>query len=66
MRVLVPLFLNIHCSENETRHYTIGLTYTGLLYVVFTIRDKETIRIIHARIADPAMVKYYEQENKSR
>jgi uncharacterized DUF497 family protein len=55
-----------HSTETEIRRYIIGLAAPGLLYVVFTEPDEYTIRIIHARIANPGMGRYYEKENKRK
>lgn len=47
----------------EDRWATIGLAYTAVLYVVYTIRDEDTIRIISARKANASERKQYRQAN---
>ncbi len=53
-----------HSTPMETRYATIGLSKKGLLYVVFMDVTDDIIRIIHARIADPRMVKLYEERKR--
>jgi uncharacterized DUF497 family protein len=48
---------------NEDRWATIGLAYSAVLYVVYTVREEETIRIISARKAVPHEQKQYREAN---
>ena len=53
-------------SENaisEDRWATIGLVAWSILYVVYTVREEETIRIISARKAVPHEQKQYRKAN---
>ena len=43
----------------EDRWATIGLVYSAVLYVVYTIRHKDTIRFISARKANAEERKQY-------
>ena len=53
--------LDVEHSEGEDRYWQIGLTETGLLVVVYTIRQPGNIyRIITARKADRKERKKYE------
>ncbi len=45
----------------EDRWATIGLVFTGILYVVYTVRDNETIRLISARKANAKERKQYSE-----
>jgi uncharacterized DUF497 family protein len=47
----------------EDRWATIGLAYSAVLYVVYTVREEETIRIISARKAVPHEQKQYREAN---
>lgn len=47
----------------EDRWATIGLACSTVLYVVYTIRHKDTIRLISARKADAKERKQYRQAN---
>ncbi|MBP6419019.1 MAG: BrnT family toxin [Giesbergeria sp.] len=47
----------------EDRWATIGLVYSTVLYVVYTIRHEETIRLISARKANAIEQKQYRQAN---
>ena len=47
----------------EDRWVTIGLAYSAVLYVVYTVRHEETIRLISARKADAHERQQYRQAN---
>jgi uncharacterized DUF497 family protein len=47
----------------EDRWATIGLVWSAVLYVVYTVRDDETIRLISARKADANERKQYHEAN---
>ena len=47
----------------EDRWATIGLAYSSLLYVIYTVRHEETIRLISARKAKAQERKHYHQAN---
>lgn len=47
----------------EDRWITIGLAYSTVLYVVYTVRHEETIRLISARKANANERKQYHQAN---
>lgn len=47
----------------EDRWATIGLVYPAVLYVVYTVRDGDTIRLISARKANAHEQKQYRQAN---
>jgi hypothetical protein len=47
----------------EDRWATIGQVYTAVLYVVYTVRHEETIRIISARKALSHEQKQYREAN---
>jgi len=47
----------------EDRWATIGLVAWSLLYVVYTVREEESIRIISARKAVPHEQKQYREAN---
>lgn len=49
-------------SENEIRFYLIGLTEKGLLFVVYTEREGNVIRIISARKATKFEEEIYVKE----
>jgi len=47
----------------EDRWATIGLAYSAVLYVVYTVRHEETIRLISARKANADERKQYREAN---
>ena len=47
----------------EDRWVTIGLVWSAVLYVVYTVRDDETIRLISARKANANERKQYHEAN---
>ena len=47
----------------EDRWATIGLVYTAVLYVVYTVRHEDTIRLISARKANASEQKQYREAN---
>lgn len=47
----------------EDRWATIGLVFSAVLYVVYTVRDGESIRIISARKANEKERRQYRQAN---
>lgn len=47
----------------EDRWATIGLAIWSVLYVVYTVREEDTIRIISARKAIPHEQKQYREAN---
>ena len=47
----------------ENRWATIGLAYSTVLYVVYTVRHEETIRLISARKANVNERKQYREAN---
>ena len=47
----------------EDRWVTIGFVYSVVLYVVYTIRDEDTVRLISARKADAKETKQYCEAN---
>ncbi|MBN9429469.1 MAG: BrnT family toxin [Burkholderiales bacterium] len=47
----------------EDRWATIGLAYSAVLYVVYTVRDEETVRLISARKANAQERKQYREAN---
>lgn len=47
----------------EDRWATIGLAYCAVLYVVYTVRHEDTIRIISARKANADERKHYREAN---
>ncbi|GBU15544.1 membrane protein [Polaromonas sp.] len=47
----------------EDRWATIGLAYSAVLYVVYTVRHEETIRLISARKANANEKKHYREAN---
>lgn len=47
----------------EDRWVTIGLAVWSVLYVVYTVREEESIRIISARKAIPHEQKQYREAN---
>lgn len=50
-------------NHGEDRWATIGLAYAAVLYVVYTVRHGETIRIISARKANAHERKQYREAN---
>lgn len=55
-----------HSTANEKRFTVIGLSFNGILFVVYTVRNQdsenEIYRIISARFAEPEEKILYEQE----
>lgn len=47
----------------EDRWATIGLAHWSILYVVYTVREADTIRVISARKAVPHEQKQYREAN---
>lgn len=47
----------------EDRWVTIGAAYSAVLYVVYTIRQEETVRLISARKANASEQKQYREAN---
>ena len=47
----------------EDRWATIGLAYSAVLYVVYTVRHEDTIRLISARKANADERKQYREAN---
>ena len=47
----------------EDRWATIGMAYAAVLYVVYTVRHEDTIRLISARKANAQERKHYHQAN---
>jgi uncharacterized DUF497 family protein len=47
----------------EDRWATIGLAYSAVLYVVYTVRHEDTIRLISARKANADERKQYRKAN---
>ena len=47
----------------EDRWATIGLAYSAVLYVVYTVRHEETIRLLSARKANADERKQYREAN---
>ena len=50
-------------NYGEDRWATIGLVYSAVLYVVYTIRHEDTIRLISARKANAEERKQYHKAN---
>ena len=50
-------------NYREDRWATIGLAYSVVLYVVYTVRHEETIRLISARKANANERKQYREAN---
>jgi len=50
-------------SYGEDRWATIGMVYPAVLYVVYTVRDGDTIRLISARKANEKERRQYRQAN---
>jgi len=50
-------------NYGEDRWATIGLAYSAVLYVVYTVRDEESIRLISARKANANERKQYREAN---
>ena len=57
---VVEVYDTFH-STNETRFSLIGFSTRRLLFVVYTVRSTNTVRIISARKADQAERKIYER-----
>ena len=53
-----------HSANQERRFTLIGMSSARLLFVVYTLRSEERIRIISARRATPPETKIYEYANK--
>jgi uncharacterized DUF497 family protein len=53
-----------HTTESEVRYGIIGLIPLGMVYVCFTERSADRVRMIHARRAEPWMVEEYEKQRK--
>ncbi len=52
-----------HQDHGEDRWATIGLAYSTVLYVVYTVRNDDTIRLISARKANAQERKQYREAN---
>ena len=48
---------------SEERWATIGTAYSAVLYVVYTVRREETVRLISARKANASERKQYREAN---
>jgi len=49
-------------ADGEARHVTLGCDFSGrILYVVWTLRDYDTIRLISARKASPGEARQYRE-----
>ena len=48
---------------SEDRWVTIGLAFSAVLYVVYTVRDEETVRVISARKANANERNQYRKAN---
>lgn len=59
----VELFDELN-SDEEVRFQIIALSPVRLLFVAFTMRGKQTIRIISARKADAKQTKIYNEYNR--
>lgn len=59
----VELFDELN-SESEIRFQIIALSPKRLLFVAFTVREEEKIRIISARKADAKQTKIYNDYNR--
>jgi uncharacterized DUF497 family protein len=53
-----------HSDQTEERYIRIGLSSAGLLFVAYTERGTDTVRIIHARRAEKKFVRLYEEEKR--
>lgn len=53
-----------HSTEDETRYAIIGISSSGLVFLVFTTPTDEEIHFITARLAEKWMVKEYEENRK--
>lgn len=53
-----------HSVDEETRYAIIALTAPGLIYLVYTEPEADTVRFITARRAEAWMVKEYEDNRK--
>jgi uncharacterized protein len=52
-------------SDEETRFNLIGLSAYGLLYIVYTVRGEDTVRLISARYADSREERIYEEAREA-
>ncbi|MGI9283652.1 MAG: BrnT family toxin [Endozoicomonas sp.] len=52
---------DIRNHYGETRYQTMGMTEQGVLFVIFTERSNDTIRLISARKANKQERKWYER-----
>ena len=50
-------------NYSEDRWITIGLAFSAVLYVVYTVRDEETVRLISARKANANERHHYREAN---
>jgi len=50
-------------NYGEDRWATIGMVWPAVLYVVYTVRHEETIRLVSARKANASEQKRYRQAN---
>ena len=48
-------------NYGEARWATLGLVYSAVLYVVYTVRNRETVRLISARKANAYEQKQYRE-----
>ena len=48
---------------SEDRWATIGAAYSAVLYVVYTVRNEKTVRLISARKANASERKQYREAN---
>ena len=53
-----------HSNEDERRYARVALSYSRLLFVVYTERG-DAVRIIHARKPSKRMQEDYEEQNRS-
>jgi hypothetical protein len=53
-------------SEGEARFLSLGLSATGRVLVVAYTEREGSIRIIHARVAEPKERRAYESDQESR
>jgi uncharacterized DUF497 family protein len=53
-----------HSNEDERRYARVALSYSRLLFVVYTERG-DAVRIIHARKPSRRMREDYEEQNQS-
>jgi uncharacterized protein len=50
-------------DHGEDRWATIGFAYSAVLYVVYTVRSEDTLRLISARKADARERRRYREAN---